>query len=93
MRWHTCSSKCDGFAISCFTIPIPLIDSSLISFSNASGEVVKEMQRVYRRSLARVRDKISRDLAYIFDLDPELTKIKNDLEGDADTPADQVITD
>ena len=55
------------------------------------------MQRVYRRSLARVRDKISRDLAYIFDIDPELTKIKNDLEGDADivpaTPADQVITD
>lgn len=92
-----CEPLRKDIAISCFTIPIPLIDSSLISFSNASGEVVKEMQRVYRRSLSRVRDKISRDLAYIFDIDPELTKIKNDLEGDADiipaTPADQVIAD
>lgn len=69
-------------AISCYTVPIPLIDSSLISFSNASGEVVKEMQRVYRRSLARVRDRISRDLAYIFGLDTSVTEIRNDLEAE-----------
>lgn len=92
-----CEPLRKDIAISCFTIPIPLIDSSLISFSNASGEVVKEMQRVYRRSLARVRNRISRDLAYIFDIDPEITKIKNDLEGEADiapaTSSDQVNTD
>lgn len=76
-------------AIACYTVPIPLIDSSLISFSNASGEVVKEMQRVYRRSLARVRDRISRDLAYIFSLPEEMTKIKNDLEAEA-APAEEV---
>lgn len=46
------------------------------------------MQRVYRRSLARVRDRISRDLAYIFSLPEEMTKIKNDLEADT-APAEE----
>lgn len=70
-------------AIACYTIPIPLIDSSLINFANASGEVVKEMQKVYRRSLSRVRERISRDLAYIFDVDTAMTDINNNLEGTA----------
>ena len=75
-------------AIACYTIPIPLIDSSLINFANASGEVVKEMQKVYRRSLSRVRERISRDLAYIFDVDTAMTNINNNLEGAAvDTAA------
>lgn len=67
-------------AIACYNLPIPLIDSSLISFSNSSGEVIKELQKVYRRSLAKVRARISRDLAYIFDLPAERTEIRNDLE-------------
>lgn len=70
-------------AIACYTIPIPLVDPSLINFANASGEVIKEMQRIYRKSLSRVRERISRDMAYIFGLDTERTNINNSLEGSA----------
>lgn len=67
-------------AVACYNVPIPLIDSSLISFSNASGEVIKEMQKVYRRSLDKVRMRISRDLSYIFGFDISVAEIRNDLE-------------
>lgn len=63
-----------------YNIPIPLVDSSLISFSNASGEVVKEMQKVYRRSVTKLRSKVSRELARVFDLPVEVCEIRNDLE-------------
>ena len=52
-------------AISAYNIPLPLIDSSLLTFSNASGEVIKELQKVYRNSLSKVRQRISRELAQL----------------------------
>ena len=52
-------------------------DCSLMTFSNASGEVIKELQKVYRNSLAKVRYRISRELFQIFELDPAITEIKN----------------
>lgn len=64
-------------AIAAYNIPLPLIDSSLMTFSNASGEVIKELQKVYRNSLAKVRYRISRELFQIFELDPAITEIKN----------------
>lgn len=64
-------------AIAAYNIPLPLIDSSLMTFSNASGEVIKELQKVYRNSLAKVRYRISRELSQIFDLDPSVTEIEN----------------
>ena len=48
-----------------------------MTFSNASGEVIKELQKVYRNSLAKVRYRISRELFQIFDLDPTITEIEN----------------
>lgn len=69
-------------AIAAYNIPLPLIDSSLMTFSNASGEVIKELQKVYRNSLAKVRYRISRELFQIFDLDPAITEIKNKFEED-----------
>lgn len=63
-----------------YNIPIPLVDSSLISFSNASGEVVKEMQKVYRRSVAKLRSKLSREIACALDVPTELCEIYNELE-------------
>lgn len=66
-----------------YNIPIPLVDSSLISFSNASGEVVKEMQKVYRRSVTKIRNKISRELAKVFDVPVEVCEIYNELEDSA----------
>lgn len=69
-------------AIAAYNIPLPLIDSSLMTFSNASGEVIKELQKVYRNSLAKVRYRISRELFQIFDLDPTITEIKNKFEED-----------
>lgn len=64
-------------AIAAYNIPLPLIDSSLLTFSNASGEVIKELQKVYRNSLAKVRYRISRELFQIFELDPIVTEIEN----------------
>lgn len=64
-------------AIAAYNIPLPLIDSSLLTFSNASGEVMKELQRIYRNSLAKVRDRISRELYQVFGLDPSVTEIEN----------------
>ncbi|WAX09391.1 hypothetical protein BT566P1_00008 [Bacteroides phage BT566P1] len=64
-----------------YNIPIPLVDSSLISFSNASGEVVKEMQKVYRRSVTKLRSKLSREIARALDVPTELCEIYNELEG------------
>lgn len=64
-------------AIAAYNIPLPLIDSSLMTFSNASGEVIKELQKVYRNSLAKVRYRISHELFQIFDLDPTITEIEN----------------
>lgn len=64
-------------AIAAYNIPLPLIDSSLLTFSNASGEVMKELQRIYRNSLAKVRDRISRELYQVFGVDPSVTEIEN----------------
>ena len=69
-------------AISAYNIPLPLIDSSLLTFSNASGEVIKELQRVYRNSLAKVRRRISRELAQMFGVDISITEINNKFETD-----------
>ena len=59
---------------------MPLIDSSLIAFSNSSGEVIKELQKVYRRSLSKIRQRIGRELYQIFELDPLATEIRNELD-------------
>lgn len=67
-------------AIAAYNIPLPLIDSSLLTFSNASGEVMKELQRIYRNSLAKVRQRISRELYQIFGVDPSVTEINNKFE-------------
>ena len=69
-------------AISAYNIPLPLIDSSLLTFSNASGEVIKELQKVYRNSLSKVRQRISRELAQIFGVDISFTEINNKFETD-----------
>lgn len=69
-------------AISAYNIPLPLIDSSLLTFSNASGEVIKELQKVYRNSLSKVRQRISRELAQMFGVDISITEIKNKFETD-----------
>lgn len=69
-------------AISAYNIPLPLIDSSLLTFSNASGEVIKELQKVYRNSLSKVRQRISRELAQLFGVDISFTEINNKFETD-----------
>ena len=69
-------------AISAYNIPLPLIDSSLLTFSNASGEVIRELQKVYRNSLSKVRQRISRELAQMFGVDISFTEIKNKFETD-----------
>lgn len=69
-------------AISAYNIPLPLIDSSLLTFSNASGEVIKELQKVYRNSLSKVRQRISRELAQMFGVDISFTEINNKFETD-----------
>ncbi|WAX10842.1 hypothetical protein BV739P1_00043 [Phocaeicola phage BV739P1] len=69
-------------AISAYNIPLPLIDSSLLTFSNASGEVIKELQKVYRNSLSKVRQRISRELAQLFGVDISITEINNKFETD-----------
>lgn len=69
-------------AISAYNIPLPLIDSSLLTFSNASGEVIKELQKVYRNSLSKVRQRISRELAQMFGADISITEINNKFETD-----------
>ena len=78
-------------AIAAYTIPLPLIDSSLLTFSNASGEVIKELQKVYRNSLAKVRERISRELAQVFNVDLSVTEIDNKFENNgipnSDIPA------
>lgn len=69
-------------AIAAYTIPLPLIDSSLLTFSNASGEVIKELQKVYRNCLSKVRARISRELAQVFNLDLSVTEIENKFDED-----------
>lgn len=69
-------------AIAAYNIPLPLIDSSLLTFSNASGEVIKELQKVYRNSLSKVRQRISRELAQMFGVDISITEINNKFETD-----------
>lgn len=69
-------------AISAYNIPLPLVDSSLLTFSNASGEVIKELQKVYRNSLSKVRQRISRELAQMFGVDISFTEINNKFETD-----------
>lgn len=69
-------------AISAYNIPLPLIDSSLLTFSNASGEVIRELQKVYRNSLSKVRQRISRELAQMFGVDISFTEINNKFETD-----------
>ena len=67
-------------AISAYNIPLPLIDSSLMTYSNASGEVIKELQKVYRNSLQKIRKRISRELHQVFGVDPSITEINNKFE-------------
>lgn len=77
-------------AIAAYNIPLPLIDSSLLTFSNASGEVMKEMQRIYRNSLAKVRDRISRELYQVFGVDPSVTAIENKFDNENGIPDSEV---
>lgn len=77
-------------AIAAYNIPLPLIDSSLMTFSNASGEVMKELQRIYRNSLAKVRDRISRELYQIFGVDPSVTAIENKFDNENGIPDSEV---
>ncbi len=76
-------------AIAPYNKPLPLIDSSLLTFSNASGEVIKELQKVYRNSLLKVRERISRELSQLFNIDPSLTEIRNKFDEDG-IPANDV---
>lgn len=73
-------------AIAAYNIPLPLIDSSLLSFSNASGEVMKELQRIYRNSLAKVRQRISRELYQVFGVSPSVTEIENKFDNENGIP-------
>lgn len=75
-----CEPLKKDIASQAYNIPVPLVDSSLISFSNASGEVVKEMQKVYRRSVTKLRSKLSREIARAMDLPTEICEIYNELE-------------
>lgn len=77
-------------AIAAYNIPLPLIDSSLLTFSNASGEVMKELQRIYRNSLAKVRQRISRELSQIFGVDPSVTAIENKFDNENGIPGSEV---
>lgn len=77
-------------AIAAYNIPLPLIDSSLLTFSNASGEVIKELQKVYRNSLAKVRQRISRELYQVFEVDPSVTEIENKFETENGIPDSEV---
>lgn len=77
-------------AIAAYNIPLPLIDSSLLTFSNASGEVMKELQRIYRNSLAKVRDRISRELYQVFGVDPSVTEIENKFDNENGIPDSKV---
>ena len=72
-------------AISAYNIPLPLIDSSLLTFSNASGEVIKELQKVYRNSLQKVRKRISRELSQVFDVDQSICEINNKFDNELPT--------
>lgn len=69
-------------AIAAYNLPLPLIDSSLMTFSNASGEVMKELQKIYRNSLSKVRARISRELSQVFDLPLETCIINNKFENE-----------
>lgn len=71
-------------AIAAYNIPLPLIDSSLLTFSNASGEVIRELQKVYRNSLQKIRRRISRELHQVFGVDPSVTEIRNKFEEDGE---------
>ena len=53
-----------------------------MTYSNASGEVIKEMQKVYRNSLQKIRQRISRELYQVFGVDPSVTEINNKFEED-----------
>ena len=77
-------------AIAAYNIPLPLIDSSLLSYSNASGEIIKELQKVYRNSLAKVRTRISRELAQIFGIDEDITRILNKFESEQNELPDPI---
>lgn len=77
-------------AIAAYNIPLPLIDSSLLTFSNASGEVMKELQRIYRNSLAKVRQRISRELHQVFGVDPSVTEIENKFETEDGIPNTEI---
>jgi hypothetical protein len=53
-----------------------------MTYSNASGEVIKELQKVYRNSLQKIRQRISRELYQVFGVDPSITEINNKFEED-----------
>ena len=72
-------------AIAAYNIPLPLIDSSLLTFSNASGEVIKELQKVYRNSVQKVRKRISRELSQVFDVDQSICEINNKFDNELPT--------
>nr|DAF79268.1 MAG TPA: HK97 Family Phage Portal Protein [Caudoviricetes sp.] len=72
-------------AIAAYNLPLPLLDSASLSYSNASGEVIRELQRVYRNSLLKIRKRISRELFQLFDLEPSKTEIKDELSNSNST--------
>ena len=61
-----------------------------MTYSNASGEVIKELQKVYRNSLQKIRQRISRELHQVFGVDPSITEINNKFEEEDGIP-DSVV--
>ena len=57
-----------------------------MTYSNASGEVIKELQKVYRNSLQKIRQRISRELYQVFGVDPSITEINNKFEEEDGIP-------
>ena len=61
-----------------------------MTYSNASGEVIKELQKVYRNSLQKVRQRISRELYQVFGVDPSVTEIENKFDEEDGIPNSEV---
>lgn len=49
-----------------------------------------ELQRIYRNSLSKVRDRISRELYQVFGLDPSVTEIENKFDNENGIPDSEV---
>lgn len=78
-------------AIAAFNLPLPLLDSASLSYSNASGEVIKELQKVYRKSLLKIRNRISRELYQLFNIEPSKTEIRDELNELSDSKTASII--